>query len=221
MLTHAKFASTTSVRAPILNDINHQTVKALNPDQQLSADDDWTDVLTRVAEHRDKQAFTRLFTHFGPKVKAYGMALNSAYTSSEMADELVQEVMIKVWEKARSFNAGKASAGTWIFAIARNCRIDYLRKMKRIDSPLNADDLWPLQEQPDPATTLNQTRNEQAIQFAVNDLPQEQAMVLREIYVEGKTYAEVATQNALPVSTVKSRVRLAIEKLRTGLQYRG
>ena len=201
----------------IHDDPNRRTGKVLMRDKQQPVKDEWALVLTRIAEHRDKQAFTRLFVHFGPKIKAYGLALNSGYTSVEMADELVQEVMIKVWEKARYFKPEKASASTWIFAIARNCRIDYLRKMKRIDSPLRAEDLWPVTEEPDPITTLNQSRNEQAIQLVVNDLPQEQASILKQIYVEGKTHSEVASQNGLPLGTVKSRVRLAMEKLRTGL----
>ncbi len=187
------------------------------PEKQQAVKDEWAPLLAKVAENQDRQAFTRLFAHFGPKIKAYGMSLNSMYTSVEMADELVQEVMIKVWEKARYFKPEKASASTWIFAIARNCRIDYLRKMKRIDSPLRVEDLWPVSEEPDPITTLNQSRNEQSIQSVVNTLPREQASILRAIYVEGKTHSEVASQNNLPLGTVKSRVRLAIEKLRTGL----
>ncbi len=179
--------------------------------------DDWAATLQRVAKHQDKAAFTRLFRHFAPRIKAYGIALSSIHTSPEMADELVQEVMIKVWQKAPYFDSAKANASTWIFAIARNCRIDYLRKMKRTEYPLRVEDLWPISEDLDPFTTLHYLRSEQDIQSVVNDMPKEQAVILREIYVEGKTHSEVAAQSGLPLGTVKSRIRLAIDKLRNAL----
>jgi len=179
--------------------------------------DDWAATLQRVAKHQDKAAFTRLFRHFAPRIKAYGIALSSIHTSPEMADELVQEVMIKVWQKAPYFDSAKANASTWIFAIARNCRIDYLRKMKRTEYQLRVEDLWPISEDLDPFTTLHYLRSEQDIQSVVNDMPKEQAVILREIYVEGKTHSEVAAQSGLPLGTVKSRIRLAIDKLRNAL----
>jgi len=179
-------------------------------------EDEWAPVLALVAE-QDRTAFNKLFRHFGPRLKAYGLALNSMHTSPEMAEELVQEVMIKVWQKARYYSSEKANVSTWIFAIARNCRIDYLRKMKRTEGPLNVEDLWPIYEEPDPASTLTQLRNEDIVKDAVGELPPEQASILRQIYVEGKTHSEVATNNNLPLGTVKSRVRLAINKLKVSL----
>ncbi len=179
--------------------------------------DDWAEYMLRVAQYKDADAFSELFSHFGPKVKAYGLSLNSMHTSPEMADELVQEVMIKVWEKARFFKPEKANVSTWIFAIARNCRIDYLRKMKRITSPLSADDLWPVFEEPEPETLTELKNSGLQIEKAVHNLPVEQVAILREVYIEGKTHAEVAEQTGLPLGTVKSRLRLAMEKLRTSL----
>lgn len=194
---------------------------AYAPMQQLTTSertaDDWAATMQRVASHQDRAAFTNLFLHFAPRIKAYGIALSSIHTSPEMADELVQEVMIKVWQKARYFNSAKANVSTWIFAIARNCRIDYLRKMKRTETQLQIEDLWPIDEPLDPFTTLHHLRSEQDIQSVVNNLPQEQAVILREIYVEGKTHSEIAAETGLPLGTVKSRVRLAMGKLRGGL----
>lgn len=179
--------------------------------------DEWADAMLRVAQHHDEAAFSDLFSHFGPKVKAYGMSLNSIHTSPEMADELVQEVMIKVWEKAKYFKPEKANVSTWIFAIARNCRIDYLRKMKRISSPLSADDLWPTFEEPAPETLTDLAHGSVQIERIVDSLPGEQVAILRDVYIEGKTHAEVARESGLPLGTVKSRLRLAMEKLKNHL----
>ncbi len=179
--------------------------------------DEWAALMLRIAQHRDEEAFSQIFSHFGPKIKAYGLSLNSMHTSPEMADELVQEVMIKVWEKARYFKPEKANVSTWVFAIARNCRIDYLRKMKRITSPLTADDLWPVFEEPVPEDLADLDKSGQQIEKIVDNLPTEQVAILREVYIEGKTHAEVARQTGLPLGTVKSRLRLAMEKLRVNL----
>ena len=179
--------------------------------------DDWAEAMLRVAQHHDADAFSDLFSHFGPKVKAYGLSLNSMHTSPEMADELVQEVMVKVWEKAKFFKPEKANVSTWIFAIARNCRIDYLRKMKRITTPLSADDLWPVFEEPAPEALTDLKHSGLQIEKVVDTLPAEQVAILREVYIEGKTHAEVSQQTGLPLGTVKSRLRLAMEKLRTNL----
>ena len=179
--------------------------------------DEWAESMLRVAQHRDAEAFSVIFSHFGPKIKAYGMSLNSMHTSPEMADELVQEVMIKVWEKAKYFKPEKANVSTWVFAIARNCRIDYLRKMKRITSPLTADDLWPVFEEPEPENLTDLQKSGQQIEKIVDNLPAEQVAILREVYIEGKTHAEVSKQTGLPLGTVKSRLRLAMEKLRVNL----
>ena len=179
--------------------------------------DEWAKTVEAIAASQDRAAFTRLFKHFGPRIKAFGLSLNSGYTSEAMADELVQDVMIKVWMKAPSFNASKASASTWIFTIARNCRIDFLRKMKRIDSPLSAEDLWPAAEEPEPVAVLAQHRDAVEVSRAMSTLSAEQRDVLQEIYMKGKTHSEVALETGLPLGTVKSRVRLAINKMRNTL----
>lgn len=176
--------------------------------------DEWANTIEAIAQTQDRAAFTRLFRHFGPKIKAFGMSLNSGYTSEAMADELVQDVMIKVWMKAGSFNSSKASANTWIFTIARNCRIDFLRKMKRIDSPLRAEDLWPVTEDPEPIAVLMQSRDQKEVNEALTTLAPEQREVLREIYMKGKTHSEISQETGIPLGTVKSRVRLALNKMR-------
>ena len=190
------------------------------PDNKTPAanSDDFAPLIARIARHRDRDAFTALFDHFAPKLKSYCMSLQSQHTSAAMAEELVQEVMIKVWLKADSFDPGKASASTWIYTIARNCRIDYIRKANRHDTELSADDIWPVAESEEPYTSLQQLRVEKHVHQAVAELPEEQASVLRQIYMEGKSHSQVAELNNLPLGTVKSRVRLAVGKLRSLLR---
>lgn len=177
--------------------------------------DEWGPVLKKIADDKDREAFARLFDHFAPKIKSYGMMMKSQHTSAQMAEELVQDVMLKVWLKAHCFDPEKAAASTWIFTIARNCRTDFIRKVKRTDTPLTADDLWPMAEETGPFTSLHQHRIEKNIHSAVEQLPVEQADVLKRIYIEGKSHSEVAEATGLPLGTVKSRVRLAVSKLRT------
>jgi len=177
--------------------------------------DDWSPVLIKIAKDRDRVAFGKLFDHFAPKIKSYGLMLRSQHTSPQMAEELVQDVMLKVWLKAHCFDVNKASASTWIFTIARNCRTDFIRKANRTDTELSADDLWPMAEEEGPYTSLHQRRIEKNIHSAVAQLPPEQADVLKRIYIEGKSHSEVSAATGLPLGTVKSRVRLAVGKLRT------
>lgn len=176
--------------------------------------DDWAPTLQKVAR-KDRAAYAKLFAHFAPKVKNFALMLRSSFTSQEMADELVQEVMLKVWLKADSFNPAKASVNTWIFTIARNARIDYLRKMKRGDVQLDNDALWELVDDKEPVASLEELRIQKHMHGAIDELPAEQADALKQIYLQGKSHAEVAEQCNLPLGTVKSRVRLAMGKLKT------
>ena len=176
--------------------------------------DDWSKLLVDVAETRNKKSYQELFDHFEPKIKSYGMMLKSQHTSTQMAEELVQDVMLKVWLKAHCFNPDKASASTWIFTIARNCRTDFIRKANRTNVQLTVDDLWPMAEEEEPYTSLHQRRIEKDIHQAMSQLPIEQADVLKHIYIEGKSHSEVAASTGLPLGTVKSRVRLAVNKLK-------
>ncbi len=179
--------------------------------------DDWAPLLLRVAEERDRAAYAKIFDHFAPKVKNFALLLRSSFTSQEMADELVQEVMLKVWLKAASFNPAKASVNTWIFTIARNSRIDYIRKMKRGDVQLDNEVLWEIVDEREPVASLEELRVQKHMRAHIDELPIEQADALKQIYLEGKSHAEVAEQSKLPLGTVKSRVRLAMNKLRAKL----
>jgi RNA polymerase sigma-70 factor (ECF subfamily) len=178
--------------------------------------DEWSECLTLIAQHEDRAAFTRLFRHFAPLMKAF--ALSGSTLSANHADELVQEVMLKVWQKAGAFNADKAAASTWIYTIARNCRTDLYRRLQKFDTPLSAEDVSESQDSEEAFMLLHQKRSRDRIRTLIKDLPPEQAHILTKVYMAGKTHSEVAADLDLPLGTVKSRVRLALQKLEIQLE---
>jgi RNA polymerase sigma-70 factor (ECF subfamily) len=186
----------------------------------------WVDCLAKVANDHDRQAFRELFEHFAPLIRSFAYKVPALEQPDTFADELVQETMLKVWTRASTFNARLASPGTWVFTIARNMRIDLLRKQARHvvntvsinqdgdDSELDMEDIWFEDENSDVFNQLAQQRNQKMIHEALKTLPPEQANILRKVYLEDKSHSEVAKELALPLGTVKSRVRLALNKLK-------
>lgn len=176
----------------------------------------WNTMIERVGQNQDKEAFSALFAHFSPFLKAF--LIKSGGVTPESAEELVQETMIKVWRKAPTFSASQASASTWMYTIARNTRIDWLRKQNRQNpDDLNADDIYDEREDPTPYSSLVQIRNKKHIDEQLGKLPDEQAEVLKLMYFQGKSGQQVADTLGLPLGTVKSRIRLALNKMKLGL----
>ncbi len=179
-------------------------------------DDDWSKLLTRVGTG-DEAAFASLFAHFAPLIKGFCQS-NKTFLVAESAEELVQEVMIKIWQKAANFDASRASASTWIFTIARNARIDYLRKHAKHDvntSPLETEDIWDQSSDNQPYVFMQRSREEREVAELLSTLPTEQTRCLRKVYMEGKSHTEIADELDLPLGTVKSRVRLGLKKLQS------
>lgn len=184
----------------------------------------WNGLLEKVANEQDRRSFQSLFEHFAPLIKAFAYKVPSVSQTEAFADELVQETMLKVWVKADSFDASRASASTWIFTIARNTRIDLLRKYSRhhtnavstesLADMLETQDIWFEELENDVFNHLAQMRNKRVIHESLKGLPEEQSYILEKVYLEDKSHSEVASELALPLGTVKSRVRLALKKLR-------
>ncbi len=175
--------------------------------------DPWEGAIRKVAESADRAAFQSLFEHFAPQIKAFLMKGMSSYADRSQAEEMTQEVMIKVWNKAASFNASKASVNTWIFTIARNTRIDFIRRNMRAERKIEIDDIWHEADSPEPIVEFQQRRVEVEIRNAMSTLPEEQALVLEKAFMESKSHNEIAEELDLPLGTVKSRIRLALNKL--------
>ena len=138
-----------------------------------------------------------------------------------MIDELVQEVMIKVWQKSRSFDPSKAAASTWIFTLARNARIDMLRRQNKHanTSSIETEEIWEDTTDLGPHTYLQHSRDAKNIGNSLTHLPPEQALIIRKVYMESKSHSEVASELKLPLGTVKSRVRLALSKLKNLIKH--
>lgn len=166
--------------------------------------------LRAVARDGDRAAFHRLFDHFGPRVKAYLRRLGS---DDETAEDLTQEVFVSIWRRAGQFDPAKASVATWVFTIARNKRIDALRR----DRPTLAEPDDPeLEIDPAPRGDAIAEFNQLSglVMRAVESLPEEQKQLLKIFYFEDKSHSVIAEELGLPLGTVKSRLRLALGKLR-------
>lgn len=178
--------------------------------------DEWSECLQLIAATEDRAAFTRLFRHFAPLMKSFALA--GSTMSANHADELVQEVMLKVWQKAGAFNPDKAAASTWIYTIARNCRTDLYRRLQKFDTPLAAEDVTGDLENEDAFSALHQKRSGDKIRQLMSELPNDQVQILAKVYMEGKSHSEAAAELDIPLGTVKSRVRLALQKLQLQIE---
>jgi len=176
--------------------------------------DQWSLMLVSVGENRDRKAFEKLFAHFAPLLKSFAEASRHEGWFPGLSEDLVQEVMIKVWQKASGYKPEKASATTWIYTVARNCRIDMLRRKSNTQHlPLENEDFWLEPDEETPVSLLRQRRSEDKVQATLGQLPKEQDEILRKVYLESKSHAEASEELGLPLGTVKSRVRLALQKM--------
>ena len=173
----------------------------------------FADLVEAVAANADRAAFTRLFAYYGPRVKGYLLRLG---LDSAQSEELTQDVMVAVWRKAASFDRRQASVSTWIFRIARNRRIDVFRQERRASLDAHDPAFQPAPETaPDEAAQA--AEREIRVRRAMEDLPPEQRELVREAFYEDRSHREIAERTGVPLGTVKSRLRLAMAKLKLQL----
>jgi RNA polymerase sigma-70 factor (ECF subfamily) len=163
-------------------------------------------LLGRVAAMRDRAAFAALFAHFAPRVKAYLLRLGAP---PALAEDLAQEALLSLWRKAHLFDPAKASAATWLFTIARNLRIDAIRRERRPE--LDPEDFLP-EAAPGADDGLALADDEARLRAALKELPADQIQVVELSFFADKPHSEIAAQ--LDIGTVKSRLRLAMARLR-------
>jgi RNA polymerase sigma factor (sigma-70 family) len=176
--------------------------------------DQWSTLLVQVGSSQDRRAFAQLFEHFAPLLKSFAQASRQDGWFPGLGEDLVQEVMIKVWQKAGGYDPNKASATTWIYTVARNCRIDMLRRKSNTQHlPLENEDFWHEPDEDTPVSLFRQSKTEEQVRESLGRLPREQDEILRKVYLEGKSHAEASYELGLPLGTVKSRVRLGLQKL--------
>jgi RNA polymerase sigma-70 factor, ECF subfamily len=169
-----------------------------------------SDLIEAMAARRDKGAFAGLFSHFAPRLKAFGIRQG---VDAATAEELVQETMLSVWRKAGTYDRRRANASTWIFTILRNKRIDMLRRQSRPEVDL--DSMGELASDASSADDDHHAAQAgEIIRQAMIELPEEQVEVLKKAFFEDKPHSVIAEELELPLGTVKSRIRLALARLR-------
>jgi RNA polymerase sigma-70 factor (ECF subfamily) len=172
------------------------------------------DLLRRIAERADPAAFRELYEAYGPRVKAYMMRRGA---DAGTAEDLAQETLLTVWRKAALYADDKGSLTTWVFAIARNLRIDRLRREVPWQE-LPEGRLAEASGDPLPDEAMAEKERRQRVQAALARLPGEQKEVVALAYLEGLSHSEIAARLAMPLGTVKSRMRMAYQKIRVVLE---
>jgi len=172
-------------------------------------------LIARIAANRDRDAFRALFEHFGPRVKAL---MVKAGADHALAEDLVQDVMMTVWRKVELYTPQRGAVGTWIYTIARNARIDRLRR----HSSRPYEDLDGLElpsDEPSVEDEVQASQQAEQVGEALAELPDEQRRIIELAFIQDKSQSEIADQLALPLGTVKSRMRLAYQKLKARLEH--
>lgn len=173
---------------------------------------DWVEHVLRIRDARDQSAFAELFAHFAPRVKAF---LIRSGADAGLAEECAQEVMATLWQKAHLFDPARASVSTWVFTIARNRRIDALRRQRR---PEPEDLPWGPEAEPHQEDVLALQQDTARLAEALRSLPEKQRTLIERAYFGELSHSEIAEETGLPLGTIKSRIRLALDRLRHALK---
>jgi RNA polymerase sigma-70 factor (ECF subfamily) len=176
----------------------------------------WGRQIEAIATKRDRASFNALFQHFAPRVKTFMLRSGA---SEAMAEEIAQETMLTVWRKADLFVSGSHGAAAWIFTIARNLRIDVVRREQRgsASDRVNDNDNTRVVELT-PEAQFAAAQSEENVREAMAQLSDEQMHVIELFFFEEKTHSEIAEHLKIPLGTVKSRLRLAMARLRALLE---
>ncbi len=168
----------------------------------------WVTLIAAVQESQDTHSFERLFNHFAPRIKSFLMRSGADAT---LAEECAQDVMATVWQKSHLFDPARASVSTWIFTIARNKRIDAIRKQRQ---PQPEDLYWMEDHEPDHEAVMSLQQESDILAQALTELPEKQRVLVEQAYFGDMSHSEIAKKTGLPLGTIKSRIRLALDRLR-------
>ena len=175
------------------------------PSTEISPQTTW---MLAVRDGRDRAAFGALFDHFAPRLKGFIMRSG---TGSGQAEEIVQDVMLTVWRKAEQFDPTRAQVSGWIYQIARNRQIDVIRKENR---PLPQELGEAPESEPDASHVLGFEQEADHLRQALSRLRPNQRDMIEKAYLGELTHQEISTQTGLPLGTIKSRIRLGLDRLR-------
>jgi RNA polymerase sigma-70 factor (ECF subfamily) len=173
----------------------------------------WGRLIRAIATDQDRAAFATLFEYFAPRIKSF---LQRSGASEASAEELAQETMLAVWRKAALFDPESAGAAAWIFTIARNLRIDAHRRDSRggVIEHSDVEIEFQIDESPLPDSRLASAQSEERVRSALSQLSPDQVRVIKLSFFEEKAHADIAKILEIPLGTVKSRLRLAMGRLR-------
>jgi RNA polymerase sigma factor (sigma-70 family) len=193
--------------APVTRNIAARNVVAWTPGHAA-------ELVAKVASAADRAAFAELFNYFAPRLRSYCARQGAA---PDLANELVQETMLVLWRKAASFDLAKAQVSTWLFTIVRNKRIDRLRRENRPE--LTADDLAIFANDETSAhDEMSAQQDASRLSVALEALPPEQRTMMVKAFFEDKSHSDIAAETGLPLGTVKSRIRLALSRLKQSIK---
>jgi len=168
----------------------------------------WVAKMSAIAQNKDRSAFAEIFRHFAPRVKAF---LIKSGADRSLAEDCMQDVMATLWHKAHLYDPSRASVATWIFTIARNRKIDLLRKYARPD-PEHLP--WGPEHEPNAADVIALQQDASRLAAALGKLPAKQRELIQHAYFGDLSHSEIADKTGLPLGTIKSRIRLALDRLR-------
>ncbi|WP_321489897.1 sigma-70 family RNA polymerase sigma factor [uncultured Hyphomonas sp.] len=206
--------SVTSAQSGAIHGINSKSPAKVSALPGRSALDG--ELMSRVIGSADRDAFNTLAIHYAPRLKAWLMHRGEGDSTSE---DIVQDVLTAVWQKAASYDSSKASFSTWVFRMTRNRWIDHKRKHDRLQ-PTAPQDMVELADEPEdsPHAGLEEAEAAQAVREALATLPPEQKQMLYLAFFEGLSHSAIAERTGIAIGTVKSRIRAPLKKLRTTLE---
>ena len=169
--------------------------------------------MKRIQKDRDEMAFSEIFEFFAPKVNAYFIQNGIRFESSE---ELTQEVLSTVWVKSNLYDSNKSALSTWIFTIARNKKIDFFRKISKID--FKEEDIREFLYQDREINPIEENESKKQIERINNELDEQQKIMIKMNFFENKSHKKIADELEIPLGTVKSRIRHILTKMQEFLR---
>ena len=198
-----------SSKLPVTSD--RILAKVMSKDK-INSTSHWANCIILISTKKDEEAFSNLFSHFAPRIKSFLMKSGADATTAE---ECAQDTMVTVWHKAYLFDPTRAAASTWIFTIARNKRIDLARRNNR---PEPEDLPWGSDPEPDASDVIMMQQETTLLAEAVKNLPLKQRSIVERAFYADLSHQEIAEETGLPLGTIKSRIRLALQRLRHNMK---
>lgn len=186
----------------------------LSSHTQVRDADYWAVQMDRVARLRDRDSFMRIYDHFAPRVRQYMRGIGS---SEAVSEELAQEVLLRLWQRANLYDAMRSSLSTWLFRIARNLHVDRVRR-EPCWVPVDDEPGWLDKDDARGFSSAESHAEHVELQNRIDRLSAIQARLIRMSYFEAKSHQEIATELGLPLGTVKSSLRRAFMRLQLGVR---